>query len=199
MFEPKSMAGLSLEEKFQILLDERDIRGIYDRYSRACARADLDMFKSCFHDDAIDHHPPTYDGKISEFYKIFDTMAEKTAATIQYYLTNILIELDGDVAYTECYGLSAKGLNERAYNGDQVMRVSGLRYLHRMERRNGEWRIAEVWFVPEWAFYKQVPEQIASIGIYASAKDRAMNPIPARRNKNDISYVLDTLKGVSGN
>jgi len=110
-------------------------------------------------------------------------------------MANLLIELDGDVAHTECQAFSPKILHPVNYNDDQVMRLSGSRYLHRFERRNGEWRIAVCWWIYEWAFFKEVPPQLKTIGTYAAPSEQKFKPYPSRRDKTDLSYTFNLPGG----
>ena len=194
MFEPKNTENLSFEEQFKLLMDERNIRNVLDRYSRAASRADLELYKSCFHDDAVLRSGPTFQGSISDFYEKFHETADKTCKVGQYYLTNVLMDIDGDVAHTETEAFSAKILHEVDYNGDEVMRLAGFRYLHRFERRNGEWRISVAWFVSDWGFFGTIPQQMKNIGVFATAAERAKNnAFVPKRNSDDISYKFGSM------
>ena len=62
--------------------------------------------------------------------------------------TNVMIELDGDVAYGECHWTGWY----RRRDGDQIVdQVSAGRYLDRYERRDGEWRILHRVCVSDWS------------------------------------------------
>ena len=193
MFEQKNTSKLSLEEKIQLLMDERDIKNVMDRYSRASSRADLELFRSCYHDDAIMYNGPNGDGKVSDFLEKFNDIAGGLAEVGQYYQANPLIEIDGDVAHTEVQCFSPKILFPHSYNGNRVMRFGGARYLRRFERRNGEWRISASWFLYEWCFYQDVPPQNVSIGSYAAPDAQVLKPYSSQRNKDDLSYRFSTL------
>jgi hypothetical protein len=70
------------------------------------------------------------------------------------------------------------------------MRISGFRYLDRLERRNGEWRIAERWFVPEWGFFQEVPLQDMQVGPFLPPSEMKIKPIAGRRDHTDQSYNI---------
>lgn len=169
MFEPRDTTSLSLEERVQLLLDERAIRDVICRDCRAKSRRDAQLMRTCFFEDALDHHQPMFDWPFSRLADVIEQGA--MGPMIQYVATQILIDLQGDVARTETYVLSTKIFNERADNGDKIIRQSGMRMLDRFERRGGEWRIAERWFVPEWGFFKQVSPLKAAIGPYGVGTD----------------------------
>jgi hypothetical protein len=88
---------------------------------------------------------------------------------------------------------SPKILHERSHNGDKVMRIAGSRYLHRFERRDRQWRIAECWWVYEWSFYKEVPPQLQAIGPFAAPADMRLKPLTSRRDREDISYRFKAM------
>jgi hypothetical protein len=190
MFMPRRTDKMSLEEKVQLLMDERDIRSLEYRWCRAVDRADLELMKSCFHEDAVDHHAPFFDSTVKELAETFVEGSKSMGLSMQYNIGNMLIEIDGDVARSECYCWSQKTLHVRSDNGHKLMRISGLRYLDRLERRNGEWRIAERWFIPEWGFFKEVPEMTKTVGPFVPPSEMILKPIAARRDGTDQSYMI---------
>jgi hypothetical protein len=184
-------AGLTLEEKVNILMDERDIRACLYRYNRAVDRGDLDLVKTCFHDGALDHHAPFFDDTVENVIEFMrspptDHVTDPLLMT-QYTTGTVNIELDGDAARVESYIWSAKKLQQRGESGHPLMRLSGIRYLDRFERRNGEWKIAERWFVPEWGFFQEVPPQTHSIGIFKIPSEQKQKPFQSERGRDDIS------------
>ena len=190
MFMPKKTDNMSIDEKVQLLMDERDIRALLYRWCRAVDRSDLELMKSCFHEDAVDHHAPFFDTTVKELAQNFVDGSKQMGISMQYNIGNMLIEVEGDVARTESYCWSQKTLHVRTESGDKLMRISGLRYLDRLERRNGEWRIAERWFVPEWGFFQEVPEMTKTVGPFVPPAEMILKPIVARRDKEDQSYLI---------
>jgi hypothetical protein len=199
MFDLKNLNDVSMAEQVRALLDERDIRNVIDRYARSASRGDFELFKSCFHDDAVDHHAPSFEGKISEFYEVFERASDSIGEVCQYFMCNLLIELDGDVAHTECQAFSPKVLHEKSYNGDKVMRFSGARYLHRFERRNGVWKIAECWWVPDWGLFQSVPPQLQKIGPTEAPANLKRKPYKTSRDRSDVSYHIKEMGTITGN
>jgi ketosteroid isomerase-like protein len=119
------------------LLDESAIRQLLARYSRAIDRRDYDLLRSCYHPDAVDEHG-VYDGDVDGF--IAYLRAHQSAAYESHFLGNHSIELDGSGAFAETYCLALRRFTDRA--GVVRDRVQHVRYLDRLERRDGEWRIA---------------------------------------------------------
>lgn len=122
------------------LLDRQAITDVLNRYARACDRADEPMLRSCFHPDSRHRHGG-FDGTSSDFCAlamriILGTRLEK------HLVTNVMIELDGDAATTECHYLAYHRQPDPPSGGD-VDYFNGGRFIDRFERRGGEWRIAE--------------------------------------------------------
>jgi hypothetical protein len=108
---------------------------------------------------------------------------------MQYNTGTVNIDLQGDIAHVESYVWAAKKMHELSENGLPLMRISGVRYVDRFERRAGEWRIAERWFVPEWGFFHEVPPLTKSVGVILAPQDMKLKPIPSQRFPDDISYT----------
>lgn len=190
MFEGKRIENLTLEQKLQILLDEREIRAVLYRSARAGDRVDAELLRSCYHDDAVDHHEPFFDLPVAEFLKGFESRMANVSEGHQYLMGNINIELDGDIAHTETYCWSATKQVERADNGDPLMRMTGCRYVDRFERRQNIWKIAERWYVPEWSYFVQVPPLTRRIGNVRPSHEIDRPPLTSFRDKRDITYTL---------
>lgn len=186
----KSKEPMSLEESVQILMDERDIRACLYRFNRAGDRKDMDLWASCFHENAPDHHGPFWNGPFEATRSGIAEGIDTSLESCQYSTGTINIELDGDVAFVESYVWSAKKLLQRSDDGHPLMRLSGMRYIDRFERRNGSWRIAERWFVPEWGFFHEVPKLTKAVGPFQVPEDQMLKPIPSKRAEEDISYHL---------
>jgi hypothetical protein len=145
------------DEVLARLLDERAIERVLHRYARSIDRADRDGIVSVFHPDAIDHHGGM-DGTPQELaaYAI-DSVHSRYLASA-HYLTNITVDVVGDVAQSEAYfiGMHLRGEDSGEDPGHQVIDWMGGRYLDRFERRDGEWRIAERTVVQDWDNEQQV-------------------------------------------
>ena len=190
MFMPKKVDQMSLEQKVQLLLDEREIRNVQTRWCRAVDRADLDLMKSCFYEDGVDHHAPFFESTFGAMAETFVQSLEKLATNSMYTLGNLSIEIDGNVARTESYLCSQLILPERAESGNKVMAFTGLRYLDRFEKRHGEWRIAERWFVQEWRLFPEVPEPTKMMGSIPPPAEWTLKPIVSHKDGRDISYSI---------
>jgi hypothetical protein len=133
-----------LAEQVQWLLDREAIWDCIYRYARGLDRHDPEVFASAYHVDGIDRHGD-FIGLRDEFVPWgLDLLASEWDAHT-HFLTNNRVEIDGDVAHSECYVLFAQRRREGA-----KVDLGGGRYIDRLERRDGEWRIAARELVLDW-------------------------------------------------
>jgi ketosteroid isomerase-like protein len=155
------------------LADRQAINEVLIRYCRAVDRLDMELLASVYHPDAIDDHgdwvgdAPTFVSRAKHF------MTKHFEAT-QHRLSNITIELDGDVAYVESYVLATHILAE---NG---IEVGGARYVDRFERRQGEWRIAYRTVVMDWYLTGDRGAPSAHLASFAGGRRDRTDPAYAR-------------------
>jgi hypothetical protein len=137
--------GEALSPELQRLLDRQAIVDCLHRYSRGLDRHDEELLASAFWEDALDHHGD-FVGRPSEFVPWANALHESEWAGHTHFLDPGTIEIDGDVAHSECYVLWVL----RRKEGTELD-LGGGRYVDRFERRNGEWRIAARELVVDWA------------------------------------------------
>jgi ketosteroid isomerase-like protein len=134
----------SLEQMVRELWDKQAIREVVNRYSRGVDRQDRELLLSCYHRDAIDDHG-MFVGPADEFFDWTDPSHLHLFRGHQHVVANHTCELDGDTAHCETYYLFVANYKE---SGE--LALSGGRYIDRMEKRGGEWRIAARKCVVEW-------------------------------------------------
>jgi hypothetical protein len=156
-----------LLERLQTLVDRQDILDCLQRYTRGVDRLDEELVASAYHDDAVDDHVIVR-GTLRDFIAHWWPM-QGTRVTCQHYLSNLSVEIDGDVAYAETYFLSV----DRQLDRTDVA-LGGGRYVDRLERRDGAWRIAERVVVGEWK---------------ATAQGGDLPASKSRRDRSDPSYL----------
>lgn len=129
-----------LHPDLQKLVDESAIRHLLALYPRALDRQDYDLLASLFHPDAIDEHGH-YNGPAAGFVQWMKEHDQPGVYWTHHNGTQI-IELDGDVACVETYtiALCRQGPpGTPAHAREIFLRV---RYLDRVEKREGVWKIA---------------------------------------------------------
>jgi len=144
-----------------------EIRDLQERYCRGIDRTDPDILRSVYWEDARDEHG-VFRGDREEYIAwVMPTVRERFAA-LQHVLGQTHAELDGDFAYAETYFV------QHSLRPDGVTYASPGRYIDRLERRNGEWRILERKTMMSF-FYPAAPadvEKHAAAGFPAGSMDR---------------------------
>lgn len=124
----------------QLVLDEASIRRVLYAYCRAADRGDLLALRAVYHPDAFDDHTGVYSGGVDGFIAFMErSLAAGVVTCTRHCLSNILIEVEGDVAVVETY---FEAFHRRSVDGRDIDEDAAGRYLDRFERREGEWRIA---------------------------------------------------------
>jgi len=131
--------------ELRTLLDKQACNETLTRYCRALDWLDADVLKTVFTPDAdIDYG--FFKGRGDEFIPV--VMDIERSFLRRWHLTaNAIIQVDGDTAEGESYGLAA---GTSAREGRMVTDVFGGRYLDRFVRRAGQWQIAKRVYVLDW-------------------------------------------------
>ncbi|MGB8365794.1 MAG: nuclear transport factor 2 family protein [Rhizomicrobium sp.] len=165
------------------LLDRQDILDCLTRFSRGMDRFDRELFLSAFHADATIAAGAFVGGPV-DLYNWASAMHEAGQIATHHNLLNHTVEIDGDTAHTETYYLFV------GRNRDETNWIAGGRYIDRLQRRNGAWRIAFRTNAIEWS--GMVPTLPLP---FADVPDIYGNGAPTR-SKDDPSYrrPLDNLR-----
>ncbi len=165
----------SFDARVRHLVDRQDILDCLTRFSRGMDRFDRELFLSAFHDDATIAAGDFVGGPV-DLYDWASAMHEQGQTATQHNLLNHTCDIDGDTAHTETYYLFA------ARNRDDSNWLAGGRYVDRLERRDGVWRIALRTNAIEWS--GMVPTMPIP---FADVPDIALNGVSAR-SRDDLSY-----------
>jgi hypothetical protein len=126
----------ALEGKVQELMDRQAIFDCIKRNSRGNDRFDIELVTGSYHADGLHE---LGDKRISglEYGKHANTSHGAICDVNLHNVTMHNCEIEGDTAHAESYviGLFAD-------KGAQTSRMLAGRYIDRLEKRNGEWRIA---------------------------------------------------------
>lgn len=159
------------------LTDKQEIYEVVLRYCRGVDRLDLELVRSCYHPDGVDHHTG-FSGTVDEYVTWVRGALHRFAGTM-HIVGNHHVELDGDRARSETYGTA---VHWTASGEDPRLNfTSGFRYVDRMERRDARWAIAERWAVREWTR--------SDAGRYLTKEGDGPGP---RRDRDDpVYHALD--------
>ena len=163
-------------ERLQNLIDRQDILDCVTRFSRGMDRFDRTLFLSAFHPDATIAAGPFVGGP-EALYAWAQAMHEQGQIATHHNLLNQSCDIAGDTAHVETYYLFV------GRNRDDSNWIAGGRYLDRIERRNGAWRIALRTNAIEWS--GMVPTMPLP---FADVPDLHVNGAPSR-SPSDPSYL----------
>ena len=161
--------------RLEHLLDRQDILDCLIRFSRGMDRFDRELFLSAFHADAVIAAGPFVGGP-EALYDWASKLHEQGQSATHHNLLNHSCDIDGNVAHTETYYLFV------GRNRDETNWIAGGRYIDRLERRDGSWKIALRTNAIEWS------GMVPTLPIpFAEVPDIHVNGA-ASRSKEDSSY-----------
>jgi hypothetical protein len=150
-------------DPLQELLDREAIRDVVTRYCRAIDRNNAGLLRTVYWPDAIDDHGMHVKANIEEHIAAAISVASACVAT-HHQIGNILIHLDGALARVETYVTAHHRIegptrphwrtapapipaDQQGIHADLFV---GARYVDRMEKRAGVWRVAYREIAYDW-------------------------------------------------
>ncbi len=169
------------------LVARRDVYHVLTSYCRALDRCDAPLMASVYWPDGIDNHG-VFNGNAAEFADFIIREIQNWFEVTMHAIMNVHMEIEGDVACTESYLFAYHKVRaEKAEEifGSRYMQMLdtsrldagnhhfyyGGRYIDRLERRDGEWRIAKRQVVMDWNDNKPSGE-ILDQGMFATLEPR---------------------------
>ena len=161
--------------RLELLAERQDILDCLNRFSRGLDRFDRELFLSAFHPDAT-IAAGVFVGPPVPLYDWASAMHGQGQIATHHNLLNHSCEIAGDTAHTETYYLFV------GRNRDETNWIAGGRYIDRLERRDGVWKIALRTNAIEWS------GMVPTMGIpFADVPGINLNGTPSR-DKTDPSY-----------
>ena len=163
-----------MNKELETLIDKQAIQEVLVRYCRGVDRCDMKMLKSAYWPDATDDHG-SFSGNAMAFAEYLIPALKKMSRTM-HFIGNVFIELEGQSARVETYCIAHHlspgdvGLTEDGELTEREMIVGG-RYLDRMQKRHGTWRIFERVYVMDWNQNAHSTAQWQG-GLYSQLKTR---------------------------
>lgn len=158
------------------MLGRHDIWQVMLRYSRGIDWFDRELLRSCYHDDAIDDHGVMV-GEVEDIIDWAMGYHREYYSVHHHTITNHWCEIDGDTAHSETYYTFIAANHESPHS-----RAIG-RYIDRLERQSGEWRIANRVCINELGC------DLAETALPKDYKRVLMSSGPAARDRTDASYA----------
>ena len=141
----------ALRAEVEDMKSREAIRQQITRYGRGQEWLDVSLMHEVFWPDAhVDFG--FFKGTWEDYAPVLMEI-EAGPETTYHFCGSPQIELDGDTAYVEVYGIAGG-------RRDGHTHIYGGRYIERFERRNGEWRIADCRYTLDWDMGAEDPEVV---------------------------------------
>lgn len=181
-----------LKEQLGYLKDRQQIHDTYLRYMRGFDRNDVELMRSAFWPD-VQINYGAQSNTFEEFVTRHLNLHTSQLAVWGHLLTNETVDLDGDVAHVETY-VTALWMPKDEKSFAYGKPIVGGRYIDRVERRNGEWRIAMREFVPHfqlqantdpraWETYGKTAQSVCARGTWDKRDPSYRRPLTDRTDK----------------
>lgn len=159
----------------QYLRDRTAILDCVATHARGCDRHDADLISSTYHSNGWDVHGHSVNPGPA-YGEWANTVHAATSQAHTHNITTHSCEIDGDVAHAESYVL----VGLLSPDGRTTTLMGG-RYLDRLERRDGVWRIAVRRSTVEWTL-------TGDAAVLASKGFKKQGYVKGARDKSDLSY-----------
>jgi hypothetical protein len=164
-----------MDPRLQALIDRQDILDVLFQYAHACDRGDEPRIVEVYHPDAKDNHGH-YQGTGHDFARVV-CEGNKERDTMSHLLGQSQITIDGDRAGAETYYNATLARRE----GDvKYVDMMGGRYIDKLERRDGQWRISDRVCTCEWSMTMRVENEWHADGTF----------VCGTYDRNDLSYPV---------
>jgi hypothetical protein len=163
---------------YEEMVERQAIFDVVLRYCRGIDRLDMELVRSCYHSDGIDHHSG-FEGVRDDYIVWVEGQLRRLVSTM-HLVGNHTVRISGDIAASETYG-TAFHLADVNENGMGSF-TTGFRWVDRFERRDSNWRLAERFALREWT--RLEPDQRPG--------DPKEGPVGSR-DLTDPSYVIRPL------
>lgn len=157
-----------MTKSLETLAAEAEIRDLHLKFCRANDRLDGDLMRGIFHPDAVIEIHKSFG--VEEFVAFGKQILTQYAVT-WHSAPNQLVEVDGDTAWAEHYTISSHRIAAGDKGPERDLIAYG-RYIDRVERRDGEWRIAKRTYVLDYNRLDPVPTFDGGMGSTGGARDR---------------------------
>ena len=155
----------------------------------AWTRFDRELVLSAFHPDCLDERGK-FVGFPEEFVEWAFNQHSEAHLSHPHCLLNHSCEIDGASAHAETYFLFVS-MNRTG----KPVTIGGGRYVDRLEKRNGEWRIAARVTLRDWSLLDEIPDLsdltsfTSTRALLSEAERNFMNRgRAAARDRTDASY-----------
>ena len=165
----------TLEKNVRFLMDRTAILDCIHRHARGCDRHDVDLINAAYHSDGVDEHGHTVNSGPDYGEWANKTHAE-TSRVHTHNITTHSCEIDADTAHAESYVIVVLiGSDTKS-----AQFITG-RYIDRLERRDGQWRIVVRRSTVEGMF-------LADARVLQAPSFTEKGYLVGTRDRHDLSY-----------
>jgi hypothetical protein len=164
-----------LRRDVRYLLDRTAILDCIARHARGCDRHDVELIRAAYHEDGMDEHGIAINSG-PEYAEWANKTHAETSIVHTHNITTHSCEIEGDTAHAESYVIVVLIGPE----GGSAQLITG-RYLDRLERRSGQWRIAVRRSTVEGMF-------LADARVLQSSFFKDKGYLVGTRDRHDLSY-----------
>jgi hypothetical protein len=132
----------------------------------------MEVARACYHPDATDNHG-RYSGGIGGLITFFEQLGSTLRCTTHQMGPPWIRFADRDIALVETYCIFRR---ERNDDPPEQAVLQGLRYLDRVDRRDGRWAIARRQVVLDWEQSGAIPPAIPSGPTWSRGALHAADP-----------------------
>ncbi len=136
-----------MDERLQAMLDHFEITKVLAQYCNACDRCDAERMADIYCEDSWDDHG-RYKGPGKKFAEVTTISILQNTETLYHMLGQAIIDVDGDEAGAETYFFAASETTEA--DGTAMVNQLGGRFVDKLRRENGKWRVAHRVAVRDW-------------------------------------------------
>lgn len=141
----ESMADEDVLRRMDEIASKQAIEDLLKLYCRGIDRCEAELVKQTFWEDAYDNHGASAAPSWRFADEIVASKLETTEWTT-HIVTNHLVEVDGDVAFSEATVLTF----QKQLDAEETNVFCG-RYVDRVERRDGVWKFAYRQMIRDWS------------------------------------------------
>lgn len=137
-----------MEARLQEMLDHYEITKTLSEYCHGCDRCDEARMGSVYLEDSWDDHG-AIQARGPEFARVMTAQILARTNSLSHLLGQSLIRVNGDEAGAETYFLAVS--HSTREDGVEMCNQLGGRYVDKLQRENGRWRIKHRCVVRDWS------------------------------------------------
>lgn len=178
---------MTIDARLQEMLDHHDIRRVLNEYCQACDRLDFERLSDVYWEDAWEDHGSNKCPAV-EFVPIVTAALASTTSMCSHLLGQSIIEVDGDEAGAETYFIAT--VRDKGADGQERLNEMGGRYVDRLARREGHWRLLKRICVRDWSISFRPEEDWLAGGAHVRGTRSFTDPVYAALGRRHSGEVL---------